>query len=86
MKQLLAAGYLSLANEQPETSNNYIAKIRMAFNDFRFRVAFRVVLVGLTMALFVYMATRPNMIFAAGLMLVIIIGQLIELYRFSSVL
>jgi two-component system, NtrC family, nitrogen regulation sensor histidine kinase NtrY len=56
----------------------------MAFNDFRFRVAFRVVLVGLTMALFVYMVTRPNMVFAAGLMLVIIIGQLIELYRFTA--
>ncbi|MCW5910690.1 MAG: GHKL domain-containing protein [Cyclobacteriaceae bacterium] len=56
----------------------------MAFNDFRFRVAFRVVLIGLTMALFVYMVTRPNMIFAAGLMLLIIIGQLIELFRFSS--
>lgn len=56
----------------------------MAFNDFRFKVAFRVVLIGLTMALLVYMVTHPNMIFAAGLMLVIIIGQLIELYRFLS--
>lgn len=42
------------------------------------------VLIGLTMALLVYMVTHPNMIFAAGLMLVIIIGQLIELYRFLS--
>lgn len=56
----------------------------MAFNDFRFRVAYRVVLVGLTMALFVYMVTRPNMIFAAVLMALIILGQLLELYRFSS--
>ncbi|MBN8575357.1 MAG: GHKL domain-containing protein [Cyclobacteriaceae bacterium] len=56
----------------------------MAFNDFRFRVAFRVVLVGLTMALLVYMVTQPNMIFAAGLMLLVIAGQLVELYRFSS--
>ncbi|GIL23126.1 MAG: histidine kinase [Bacteroidota bacterium] len=56
----------------------------MAFNDFRFRVAYRVVLVGLTMAMFVYMVTRPNMIFAAVLMALIILGQLLELYRFSS--
>lgn len=56
----------------------------MAFNDFRFRVAFRVVLVGLTMSLFVFMVNRPNMVFAAGLTSLIILGQLIELYRFSA--
>lgn len=56
----------------------------MAFNDFRFRVAFRVILLGITMSLFVYMVSKPNMIFAAALTLVIIIGQLIELYRFTS--
>ncbi len=56
----------------------------MAFNDFRFRVAFRVILIGLTMALLVFMLSRSNMIFAAGLTAFIIIGQLIELYRYSS--
>jgi nitrogen fixation/metabolism regulation signal transduction histidine kinase len=56
----------------------------MAFNDFRFRIAFRVVLIGLTMSLFVFMLSRPNMLFAAGLTFLIIISQLIELYRFSS--
>lgn len=58
----------------------------MAFGitDFRFRVAFRVVLIGLTMSLFVYMVTRPNMIFAAGLTGIIIIAQLLELFRFAS--
>lgn len=56
----------------------------MGFNDFRFRVAFRVVLLGLVMALFVFMVSRPNMIFAAGLTCLIIVGQLIELYRFTS--
>jgi len=56
----------------------------MAFNDFRFRVAFRVVLVGVSMALMVYMVSRPNMIFAAGLTGIIIILQLLELYRFTS--
>ena len=58
----------------------------MAFgiNDFRFRVAFRVVLIGLTMSLLVYMLARPNMIFAAGLTGVIIITQLVELFRFAS--
>ncbi|MBL7860958.1 MAG: GHKL domain-containing protein [Cyclobacteriaceae bacterium] len=56
----------------------------MQFNDFRFRVAFRVVLIGTTMALFIYMVSKPNMIFAAVLTSLIIIGQLIELYRFTS--
>jgi len=56
----------------------------MVFNDFRFRVAFRVVLLGLVMALFVFMVGRPNMIFAAGLTSLIIVGQLVELYRFTS--
>jgi two-component system, NtrC family, nitrogen regulation sensor histidine kinase NtrY len=56
----------------------------MVFNDFRFRVAFRVVLLGLSVGLVMYMFTKPNMIFAAGLTLLIIIFQLIELYRFTS--
>lgn len=56
----------------------------MAFNDFRFRVGLRVVLLGITMALFVFMINRPNMIFAAGLTSLIILGQLIELYRYST--
>lgn len=56
----------------------------MRFNDFRFRVAFRVLLLGSTIALLVYMLGKPNMIFAAGLTFLIIIGQLFELYRFTS--
>ena len=56
----------------------------MRFNDFRFRIAFRVVLLGATLALLVYMFSRPNMIFAAGLTFIIILGQLAELYRFTS--
>lgn len=54
------------------------------FTDFRFRVALRVVLLGLTVSLFVFMVSKPNMIFAAGLMAFIIIGQLAELFRFTS--
>ncbi len=56
----------------------------MAFNDFRFRVAFRVVLLALSVGLVMYMFSRPNMIFAAGLTVLIILFQLIELYRFTS--
>ena len=58
----------------------------MAFgiNDFRFRVAFRVILIGLTMSLLMYMLARPNMIFAAGLTGLIIFAQLTELFRFAS--
>lgn len=56
----------------------------MAFNDFRFRVAFRVVLLAMSVGLVMYMFSRPNMIFAAGLTVLIILFQLIELYRFTS--
>lgn len=52
--------------------------------DFRFRVALRVTLIGLVMTLFVYMINHANMIFAAGLTGMIIIGQLVELYYFTS--
>ena len=56
----------------------------MRFNDFRFRVAFRVLLLGVSTALLVYMLGKSNMIFAAGLTFFIIIIQLFELYRFTS--
>lgn len=52
--------------------------------DFRFRVAFRVALIGLVMSLFVYMINHANMIFAAMLTGLIILGQLVELYYFTS--
>ena len=54
------------------------------FRDFRYRVAFRVTLIGLTMSLFVFMVNHPNMIFAAILTAFMILGQLVELNRFSS--
>ncbi|MEK6783631.1 MAG: ATP-binding protein [Bacteroidota bacterium] len=58
----------------------------MAFgiNDFRVRVGFRVALIGLSMSLLVYMLARPNMIFAAGLTGLIIISQLVELFKFTA--
>lgn len=56
----------------------------MAFNDFRFRSAIRVILIGVTMSLIVFMLSRPNMIFAAVLTMVILFFQLLELYRFTS--
>src|SRR5689334_4934704 len=56
----------------------------MAFNDFRFRVAVRVILVGATMGLVVFMVTQPNMIFAAGLTILVVVAQMVELYRFTS--
>ncbi len=54
------------------------------FNDFRFRVTFRTILLGITVALAVFMFNRPNMVFAASLTVLIIIFQLVELYRFTS--
>ena len=58
--------------------------MNFGFNDFRFRVAIRVVLIGLVMGVLVYMINRPNMIFAAGLTTGIVLFQLAELYRFSA--
>jgi nitrogen fixation/metabolism regulation signal transduction histidine kinase len=52
--------------------------------DFRIRTIVRVVLLGLSMSLAVFMLSRPNMIFAAGLTTVIIIFQLVDIYRFVS--
>jgi nitrogen fixation/metabolism regulation signal transduction histidine kinase len=58
--------------------------LKLGFNDFRARVIFRVVLLGLTMALFVYMISRPNMLFAAMLMGIIIIVELVDIFKFIS--
>lgn len=52
--------------------------------DFRIRIIFRVILLGSTIALFIFMLNRPNMVFAAGFMLMVIFFQLWELYRFTS--
>jgi nitrogen fixation/metabolism regulation signal transduction histidine kinase len=55
-----------------------------AFSDFRSRVILRVMLIGLSMALFTYMAGHANMYFAAGLTGTVVILQLIELFRFVN--
>lgn len=54
------------------------------FRYFGFRIAVRIVLIGLAMALFVYMVNHSNMIFAAFLTGLIILGQFLELNRFTS--
>lgn len=53
-------------------------------SNFKFKIGFRTFLIGVSMALFVYMVSQPNMIFAAILTGGIIIGQLIELNRFTA--
>ncbi|RAV99211.1 sensor histidine kinase [Pseudochryseolinea flava] len=58
--------------------------MNFGFNDFRTRVVLRVVLLGITMALFMYMVTHPNMLFAAILTGGIITLQLFEIFRFVS--
>lgn len=58
--------------------------MRLRFNEFRTRVTLRVIFLGATLALFMYMITKPNMLFAAILMFVIIILQLVEIFRFVS--
>jgi two-component system, NtrC family, nitrogen regulation sensor histidine kinase NtrY len=58
--------------------------LNFGFNDFRTRVILRVVLLGLTMGLLMFMVTRPNMFFAAILTGFIIILQLVEIFRFVS--
>ena len=58
--------------------------MNLRLNDFRTRVILRVIFLGLSMALFMYMITRPNMLFAAILTFVIILLQLGEIFRFVS--
>jgi two-component system, NtrC family, nitrogen regulation sensor histidine kinase NtrY len=54
------------------------------FSDFRSRVTLRIILIGISMALFIYMLGHANMIFAAILMGIIIILQLAELIRYVN--
>lgn len=56
----------------------------MNFRDFRLRVLIRVILLGVTMGLFMYMVSQPNMLFAGMLTGAIIAGQLVELFRYVS--
>jgi nitrogen fixation/metabolism regulation signal transduction histidine kinase len=58
--------------------------VNFGFNDFRARVILRVTLLGLTMSLFMYMVSRPNMLFAAILMSVIVLLQLIDIFKFVN--
>jgi nitrogen fixation/metabolism regulation signal transduction histidine kinase len=54
------------------------------FKDFLSKVVIRVILMGFSMFLLVFMAGRQNMFFAAGLMSLVIVGQLVEIYYFIS--
>ncbi len=56
----------------------------MSFKDFRARVILRVIFLGLSMALFSFMITRPNMLFAAALTLLVIVFQLVDIFRFVN--
>jgi len=53
-------------------------------NDFRSRVILRVVLLGLSLTLFIFMVGRPSTLFAAILTSFIILLQLVEIFRFVS--
>ncbi len=53
-------------------------------SDFRSRVLLRVILLGLSVALFIYMLGNANMLFAAILTGIIILFQLLELFRFVN--
>lgn len=56
----------------------------MAFNDFRTRVVLRVIFLGISVSLFIFMISRSNMLFAAILTGIIILLQLVEIFRFVS--
>ncbi|TRX62112.1 GHKL domain-containing protein [Fulvivirga sp. M361] len=56
----------------------------MGFKDFRFKVAIRVVLVGVTMAGVAWSINDPNMIVTTVLFGLVSISQLLELYRFIA--
>lgn len=56
----------------------------MNFKDFRTRVILRVIFLGITVSLFSFMITRPNMLFAAILTFVVVVFQLVDIFRFVS--
>ena len=56
----------------------------MVFKDFRFRVAFRVILLGLVMAILVWSLEDSAMIVTTILCGLVVIAQLTELFRFIS--
>jgi two-component system nitrogen regulation sensor histidine kinase NtrY len=58
--------------------------MRFGFNDFPTRVTIRVIFLGITVALFIFMVSRPNMFFAAVLTFLVIVSQLVEISRFVS--
>ncbi|MEO5977577.1 MAG: ATP-binding protein [Chryseolinea sp.] len=58
--------------------------MNLGFNDFRARVILRVILLGLTMSMFLYMISRPNMLFAALLTALVIILQLVDIFKFVN--
>lgn len=58
--------------------------MKFRFSDFRAKVILRVVFIGLNMALFVFMISRPNMVFAAILVALVILSQHIELFHFVN--
>lgn len=58
--------------------------MKFRFIDFRTKVTVRVVFLGISIWLFMFMIDRPNMVFAAGLMALVIVFQHIELFQFVS--
>jgi len=56
----------------------------MGFRDFRVRVAFRVVILGATLCLLSYTLLRPELFITSGLLVIVVISELLELYRFIS--
>lgn len=56
----------------------------MAFNDFRFRTALRVVFLGLTLASAVITGSMPEMYITSAIFGLIVVFQLAELFRFIS--
>jgi two-component system, NtrC family, nitrogen regulation sensor histidine kinase NtrY len=58
--------------------------VKFQFTDFRTKVVLRVIFLGASMGMLMYMVTKPNMLFAAMLVALIIIFQHVELFRFVS--
>jgi len=56
----------------------------MVFNDFKARVAWRIILIAISQSLLIYMLFQPAMYLAAGIVFFILILQLFELYRYVS--
>jgi two-component system, NtrC family, nitrogen regulation sensor histidine kinase NtrY len=56
----------------------------MVFNDFKAKIAWRIILIAFVLSLLIYMLNQQSMFLAAAIVLIILVIQLYELYRYVT--